>query len=183
MDIIVTGRHISVTEPIKDYARKKIENIGIDFPRIIEAHVILEVEKFRHIAEVILICNAHINIEAREVSEDLYASIDKVVDKVARQMRKHKTKLQNHRPRHAKPIELDSHIYPADDSEDDEAKPRGHAVRAEKLAVKPMYVDEAVLQMDVSDRQFLVFLNADTEKVNVMYRHKNGDFGLIVPSA
>jgi putative sigma-54 modulation protein len=184
MEITVTGRHVAVTPAIKDYARKKIESLaGIDFPHIIEAHAILEVEKFRHIAEVILICNAHITIEAREVSEDLYASIDTVVDKAARRMRKYKTKIQNHRPRKATAIELDTRIFSPEADEDEETVSASkHSIRTEKLAVKPMFVDEAVLQMEVSERQFLVFLNADTEKVNVIYRRKNGDFGLIVPS-
>lgn len=188
MEITVTGRHVSVTPPIKEYARKKVENLaGMDFPHILEAHVILDVEKkFRHIAEVVLVCNSHITIEASEVSDDLYASIDKVVDKCARQMRKFKTKIQNHRPRlrKAKPITLDEHVFASEFHEEETTEPRrqNHPIRTEKLDVKPMYVDEAALQMDLSERQFLVFLNADTEKINVMYRRKNGDFGLIVPN-
>jgi putative sigma-54 modulation protein len=98
MDITVTGRHVEVTPSIREYAAKKLDHIGIDFPRILSAHYILEVDKFRQIAELVLQCGNHITIEASEVSEDLYASIDRVVDKVARRMRKYKTKLQNHRP-------------------------------------------------------------------------------------
>jgi putative sigma-54 modulation protein len=189
MEITVTGRHVSVTPPIKEYARKKIENLaGIEFPHILEAHVILDVEKkFRHIAEVVLVCNSHITIEASEVSEDLYASIDKVVDKCARQMRKFKTKIQNHRPRmrKAKPITLEEQVFTPDfrdESDEGEPKKQHHPIRTEKLDLKPMFVDEAALQMELSERQFLVFLNADSEKINVMYRRKNGDFGLIVPN-
>lgn len=180
MDMTVTGRHLEVTPAIKDYAAKKVENIGIDFPRILSAHFILEVDKFRHIAELVVQCGNHITIEARDVEEDLYASIDKVVDKVARQMRKYKTKIQNHRPRSYDAMHLDEHVL-THDLHEDEGK--HSVVRTEKFAIKPMSVEEAVLQLELmGPRQFLVFLNADNQKVNVLYRRKNGDFGLILPT-
>jgi putative sigma-54 modulation protein len=100
MEINVTGRHVSVTEAIKEYARKKLEtHLAMDFPKVISAHFILDVEKYRHIADLVLICGNHITVEAREVSGDMYASIDRVLDKAMRQLRKYKTKIQNHRPR------------------------------------------------------------------------------------
>src|SRR3954469_15648818 len=96
----VTGRHVSITEPIKDYAIKKIEHLHLDYPRIMEVHVILNVEKHRHFAEMILHCNNHVTIEASAETPDMYASIDSVIDKIAQQMRKYKTKiLRSHRPR------------------------------------------------------------------------------------
>ena len=181
VQINVTGRHLGVTEPIKDYARKKIESIGVDFPRILDAHVILDVEKHRHTAEVILHCGNHIIIEARAESEDMYASIDEVVAKAARQLRKAKTKIQRHQPRAAKPYEVDLRVLaPLEDEHEEHAEPE--VVMTEKFAVKPMFVDEAVLQLQLSHRQFLVFLNARTEKVNVLYRRKTGNFGLIEPT-
>ena len=96
----VTGRHLQITTAINDYATKKIESLHLDYPKIIEAHVILEVEKYRHSAEVILVCSNHITIEACEETDDMYAALDQVTDKVARQMRKYKTRLmRKHRPR------------------------------------------------------------------------------------
>ena len=179
MDMTVTGRHVEITPAIREYAGKKLDHIGIDFPRILSAHYILEVDKFRHIAELVLQCGNHITIEAREVSEDLYASIDRVVDKVARQMRKYKTKIQRHRPRKAVLFHVDEHVI-THDLHEDEGTTR--IVHTEKFAIKPMFVDEAVLQLELSERQFLVFLNAESERVNVIYRRKNGDFGLIEPT-
>ncbi len=179
MDMTVTGRHVDVTPAIREYAGRKLDQIGIDFPRILSAHYILEVDKFRHIAELVLQCGNHITIEAREVSEDLYASIDRVVDKVARQMRKYKTKIQRHRPRKAIPYQVDEQVMTHDLQEEDGTT---QIVHTEKFAIKPMFVDEAVLQLELSDRQFLVFLNAETEKVNVLYRRNKGDFGLIEPT-
>ena len=96
----VTGLHVSITDPIKAYAESKLDLIHLDYPRIIDAQVILDVQKHRHFAEVILHCNNHITIEASHECDDMYAAIDGVVAKVARQMRKWKTKLlRNHRPR------------------------------------------------------------------------------------
>jgi putative sigma-54 modulation protein len=179
MDMTVTGRHVDVTPAIREYAAKKLDHIGIDFPRVLSAHYILEVDKFRHIAELVLQCGNHITIEAREVSEDLYASIDRVVDKVMRQMRKYKTKMQRHRPRKAVAFHVDEHVVTHDLHEEDGTT---RIVHTEKFAIKPMFVDEAVLQLELSDSQFLVFLNAESEKVNVIYRRARGDFGLIEPT-
>lgn len=180
MDITVTGRHVEVTPAIREYAAKKLDHIGIDFPRMLSAHYILEVDKFRQIAELIIQCGNHITIEATEVSEDLYASIDRVVDKAARRMRKYKTRLQNHHQRDAASVHVDEQVLTHDLHEDEG---RHRVVRTERFAIKPMSVDEAVLQMELSEsHQFLVFLNADSEKINVLYRRKSGDFGLILPT-
>jgi putative sigma-54 modulation protein len=180
MDITVTGRHVTVTPAIEDYARKKIENIHIDFPRILDAHFIVEVDKFRQRAELVVHCGNHIHIEASDVHEDLYAAIDKAVDKAERQLRKYKTRIQNHRPRRAQPRDFPEQVLTHNLHE--ETGQTRH-IRTEQYSCKPMFVDEAVLQLEVSEhRQFLVFLNADTEKINVLYRRRNGDFGLIEPA-
>src|SRR4051812_11243725 len=98
--IKVTGRHVNITEAIKNYAVSKVEHLHLDYPRIMEAQVILNVEKHRHSAEIIMHCNNHITIEATHETDDMYASIDGVIAKIAQQMRKYKTKIMRlHRPR------------------------------------------------------------------------------------
>ena len=183
-EIKVTGRHVAVTDAILDYARKKVESLHLDYPRIIDAQVILEVEKYRHIAEVVLHCNNHITIDASAETSDLYASIDEAVGKIAQQMRKHKTRiLRQHRPRRAQIRHLEAQIIAdeVNEEEDHEAEPL--VVRTEKYPVKPMFVDEAVLQLQMNTaQQFVVFLNAKSEKVNVLYRRKQGNFGVIEPT-
>jgi putative sigma-54 modulation protein len=180
----VTGRHVSITEAIKNYAINKIEHLHLDYPRIIEAHVILDVEKHRHFAEVILHCNNHITIEASEETDDMYASIDGVASKVARQMRKYKTKiLRNHRPRKSNNVQhFDETVLALDETFEqlEEAEPQ--VVQTERYPVKPMFTDEAVLQLEMSARQFVVFLNAKTEKINILYRRRGDGFGLIEPT-
>ena len=183
-EIKVTGRHVAVTDAILEYARKKVDSLHLDYPRIIEAQIILDVEKYRHIAEVVLRCTNHITIDASAETSDLYASIDEAVGKIAQQMRKHKTRiLRQHRPRRAQIRHLEEQIIAdeVDDELDNEAEPL--VVRTEKYPVKPMFVDEAVLQLQMNTaQQFVVFLNAKTEKVNVLYRRKQGNFGVIEPA-
>ena len=185
-EIKITGRHVAVTDAIVDYARKKVEGLHLDYPRIIDAQVILDVEKYRHIAEVLLHCSNHITIDASAETSDLYASIDEAVGKIAQQMRKHKTKImRQHRPRRGQVQLIEEQVIAdevgADTDIDNGAEPL--VVRTEKYPVKPMFVDEAVLQLQMnSSQQFVVFLNAKSEKVNVLYRRKQGNFGVIEPA-
>src|SRR5260221_992129 len=178
-----TGRHVSITEATKNSAHGKVEHLPLDYPRIMEAHVILDVEKHRHFAEVILHCNNHITIEASHECDDMYASIDGVIDKIAQQMRKYKAKiLRNHRPRGFVKHFEETVFSPVDDTfaQIEEAEPE--VIKTERYPVKPMFVDEALLQIEMSSRQFVVFLNAKTEKINVLYRRKDGGFGLMEPT-
>ncbi len=182
----VTGRHLQVTPAIDEYVTRKIESLHLDYPKIIEAHVILEVEKYRHTAEVILVCSNHITIEAREETDDMYAAIDAVVDKVGRQMRKYKTRLmKKHRPRKEIVQHLQEHVLESEpvDVVGEEDGAHHPVVKSERYPVKPMFIDEAVLQLEMSHRQFLVFLNARSTRMNVLYRRKSGEFGLIEPAS
>jgi putative sigma-54 modulation protein len=179
----VTGRHVSVTEAIKDYATSRVEHLHLDYPRIIEAHVILDVQKHRHFAEIILHCTNHITIEASDETDDMYASIDGATAKIAQQMRKYKTKiLRNHRPRGQSIRHIEEQVLEISPAfhETEESEPQ--VIKTERYPVKPMYTDEAVLQIEMSNRQFVVFLNAKTEKINILYRRKEGGFGLMEPT-
>ena len=181
----VTGRHLQITDAISDYVTRKIESLHLDYPKIIEAHVILEVVKYRHSAEVVLVCSNHITIEACEETDDMYAAIDAVTDKVGRQMRKYKTRLmRSHRPRKDIVQHLEELVLnPEPEMPDGDGDHHQHAVvRTERYPLKPMFVDEAVLQLEMSHRQFMVFFNPKNSRVNVVYRRKSGDFGLIDPA-
>jgi putative sigma-54 modulation protein len=197
--IQVTGRHVSVTEAMKEYCRRRLACLHLDYPKIIEVQIVMDVQKYRHTAEVILHCSNHITLEASAESHDMYASVDDVVDKIARRMRKYKTRLmRHHRPRRQtirnieeKVMRWESTAGPEEEPETDvttTVKPEAETdasepsvVHSEKYPVKPMFIDEAALQLEMSTMQFLVFLNAKTERVNVIYRRKDGDFGVIEP--
>jgi putative sigma-54 modulation protein len=205
--IQVTGRHVSVTEAMKEYCRRKVASLHLDYPKIIEVQVILDVQKYRHTAEVILHCSNHITLEASSESNDMYASIEQVLDRIERRMRKYKTRLmQKHRPRRHGVQHLEEKVLrwewlerlaeleqngteeaplelTKEEQEQQEEQQHGpEVVHTEKYPIKPMFIDEAVLQLEMSNKQFLVFLNAKTEKVSVLYRRKTGDFGLIEPT-
>jgi putative sigma-54 modulation protein len=172
----VTGRHVSITEAIKNYALTKVEHLHLDYPRIIEAHVILDVEKHLH-------CTNHITIEASHETDDMYASIDGVAAKTAQQMRKYKTKiLRNHRPRGQSIRHIEEQVLQIEDTFHEVENSEPSVIKTERYPVKPMFVDEAVLQIEMSNRQFVVFLNAKTEKVSILYRRKGDGFGLIEPA-
>jgi putative sigma-54 modulation protein len=177
----VTGVHLTITEAIRDYVISKVDHIHLDYPRIIEAHVILDVIKHRHRAEIILHCANHITIEADLECEDMYAAIDGVIAKITRQMRKYKTRmLRSHRPRRHEPQHFDEHVLQIDErfeaSEENEPK----HVHTEQHVVKSLFVDEAILQMELAaSRPFVVFVNSKTEKINILHRRQDGIFGLI----
>lgn len=179
--IRVTGRHLSITEPIRQYAQNKVENIHLDYPRIIEVHVILDVVKHRHYAEIILHCANHITIEADLECDDLYAAIDGAVAKVTQQMRKYKTKmLRAHRPRRHEPQHFEEQVLHIDEHFEAHQESEPRHIQTERHQVKSLFVDEAILQLEVAtSRNFVVFINAKTEIVNILHRRKEGGFGLI----
>ncbi len=178
----IDGRHVPVTAALVSYAEEKIGHLHLDYPRIIDAHVILDVQKYRHSCEIILHCANHLSIEATEETGDLYAAIDGAIAKVGQRMRKYKGRMmQSHRPRRGEVKHFREEVLevPENFSELDAVAPT--VIRTERYAVKPMHVDEAVMQMEMSQRQFVVFLNAQTERVNILHRRKDGGYGLMEP--
>jgi putative sigma-54 modulation protein len=181
----IDGRHVPVTAAIVAYVEEKIDHLHLDYPRIIDAHVVLDVQKYRHFCEIILHCANHLSIEAADETGDLYAAIDGAIAKIAQRMRKFKgLMIRNHRPRRGSVKHLREDVIEVSDTLSDleEEATQPTVIRTERYAVKPMHVDEAVLQMEMSQRQFVVFLNAVTEKVSILHRRKDGGYGLIEPS-
>jgi putative sigma-54 modulation protein len=183
LHITVTGRHLEVTDAIREYARRKIDGLHLDYPRIIEAKVILDVPaKDRHFAEIILFCANHITIECSSTCDDLYAAIDETISKIARRMRKYKTKLlRNHRPRtHSSIRHLDEHVFAAAGFEDhahEEIEP--FIIHPENYRIRPLYPDEAITALELSENHFVVFHNQKTHELNILFRRKDGDYGMI----
>lgn len=99
MQVTVTGRHMEITDAIRSHVHERVERALVDFPEVLKVHVILQVEKYRHIAEVVIQASHHQHVEAREDSPDMYVSIDRVLEKAARQLRRHRDKVKDYRTR------------------------------------------------------------------------------------
>lgn len=173
MRIITSGKNMEITDALRDTIERKLGKLGKFFHKDTEAQVTLNVEKNRHIIEVTIPFDG-VLIRAEESTDDMYTSIDKAVDKLERQISKHKTKLEK-RFRGSKM--LFENIEAAEKEDPDRPK----VVRTKRFAMKPMPVEEAILQMELLGHSFFVFSNGDTEEVNVVYKRKDGNYGLIEP--
>jgi putative sigma-54 modulation protein len=143
--------------------------------------VVLSVEKkIRHKVEVSLTAKG-ITIKATEETSDMYAAIDGVLDKLDRQLKRYKDKIKDHKPSRGRERRVEKTIYTAESI--DEGHPEPSIIRSDSFQVKPMSVDEAVMQMDLLDKEFLVFTDSLSAEINVVYRRKDGNYGLIVPQS
>jgi putative sigma-54 modulation protein len=165
------------SEALKSYVQERASRLSKYIDKPLETQVTLTVQKFRQIVDVIINANG-LRIAGQEEHEDMYAAIDLVMDKIERQVKKYKAKIKNHKPVQGKEIRWRRDIYEPEAFEE-EGEPL--VVRTENYFVKPMSVDEAAMQMDLSEQDFLVFSNASTQSINVIYRRKDGNYGLIVP--
>ncbi|MGJ8634339.1 MAG: ribosome hibernation-promoting factor, HPF/YfiA family [Luteolibacter sp.] len=181
LPITVTVRHESVTDSLREYAHKKIEGLHLDYPKIIEAKAILDVQKNRHIAEIILFCTNHITIEAHSEDRDMYVAMDETIDKIARRMRKHKTRLlKKNRPHRNESIRyLDEKHFTdeaMDHPEDSLEDPIPFIVHPDRYAVKTMYKEDAIMELELSDRPFILYKSARRDCLTIIYRRKDGEY-------
>lgn len=172
MRISINGKNIEVSEYLKDLAIKKMAKLDRYFPSDTVAQVTMAVEKNRHIVEVTIPYAGGL-IRGEEVTGDMYASIDNVIAKLERQIIRHRTKLE-------KNLKAEAFNEPVPEYFDDEDEgPR--VVKVKRFSIKPMSEEEAILQMDLLGHSFFVFTNAETDDINVLYRRKDGNLGLIEP--
>ena len=175
MKVNISGRNINVTNSLKDYAEKKVGKIAKYFDGEVEAQVTLSVEKDRHIVEVTMPVNGMI-LRGETETHDMYTSIDLVVDKLEKQIEKYKTKITKNVRKTSAKINgnVEKSAYAKTDGE-----PK--VVRTKRFALKPMDLEEALMQMELLGHDFFVFTNAQTELVNVVYKRRDGNYGLIEP--
>jgi putative sigma-54 modulation protein len=176
MHTSVTFKNLDSSENLKSYVGDKLDRFDKYLYNPAEAKVVLSVEKFRHMAEINIIGD-RLSIHGKEVTDDMYSTIDMVLDKLEKQIKKNKQKNRKHRSG-SKSRTKD---LLAEDSLHLEDEATGHII-VRNIDYKPMDVEEAVMQMDLVADNFLVFTNARTDQVNVLYRRKNDDYGLIQPS-
>jgi putative sigma-54 modulation protein len=176
MQITTTFRHMEPSEALKDYAAEKLERVKKYINESIVVHVFLTVEKIRHIADVTIAAKG-MTIKASEDSIDMYASLDAVADKIERQLRRFKERIKAHKPSEACERQVQKSIVEAEGIE--ESKPV--IIKTKSFSIKPMAVEEAVMQMELLHKDFLVYTDDSTETINVVYRRKDGNYGVITP--
>ncbi len=181
MQITITTRNLEITEPLRHYAEEKIARLQKFVNQITSAHVVLSVEKHRQIAEVTLHVREH-TIRGEESSADLYSAIDLVADKIERQILRYKEKIVEHSGRGSgRSYSAEEEMLPAGEGESS-PEDGPHIVKMKRFAMKPLSPDEAAMQMSLLGHNFFVFRNARTQEVNVLYRRRDGDYGLIEPA-
>jgi len=180
MRISVTFRHMEPTDAIKDYVVKKLNKVNRYLDEPIEATVVLSLEKYRNIAEVTLSAGRNV-INCTESTDDIYSAVDKTLDKLERQIKKQKQKVRSKKNR-TKP-DREAFVQEAE-AQDEAAEQQPDWEKkiavSETADLKPIGLEEAVMWMeDNPGADFLMFTNSHDNRVNVIYRRKQGDFGLI----
>lgn len=173
MKFIIVGRNIEVTPALKAAVEDKIGKLEKYFKPDTEAHVTLSVEKDRQKIEVTIPVKGNI-IRSEQVSNDMYVSIDLVEEIIERQLKKYKNKIVD-KQQSAGDF---SKMYMENEYMDDEEV---KIVRTKKFDIKPMYPEDACIQMELLGHNFFVFINAETDQVNVVYKRKGDTYGLIEP--
>ena len=178
----IRGENLQVTDALKDYIMKKVEKLEryFDGPITTEVQVKLKVYDKNTKVEVTIPLKSLL-LRAEEQNENMYAAIDLIVDKLERQVRKYKTKV-NRKPRQVKAVNKDiSNVLlmePDLETLQDEEE-LNHIVRTKRFNLKPMDAEEAILQMNLLGHQFFIFTDADTTSTNVVYQRADGKYGLI----
>ncbi len=183
MHVTVTFRHMESSDALRKYAEEKSERLNKFLNEPIEIHWVLSVEKIRHIADTTVVANGA-TIKAQSDTQDMYSSIDTVVDKLEKQVRKHKEKTRDHKIvsasiERAAEGELAAEGEYAAEGASAGSTVSSRIVKTVNQFLKPMSVEEAAEQMDVVSNDFLVFTDPATSNVNVIYRMDDGDYGLI----
>lgn len=180
MQISVTFRHMSASDPIKNHAMEKVEHIRKFLDDATEVHVVLSIERYLHKADIHMQSHG-VLIRGEESSSDMYNSIDRAIEKIEKQLRRYRNKIQKHRPSEGARLKLRLKLMdaaePADSETASELPPT--ITETKEFDAKPMMLDEALMQMDLLHNDIFVFLNVKTDQINVLYRKKGNKYGLI----
>ncbi len=188
MQLNITFRHFDSSDALREHAKEKVERANKYLDRAGEAHVVLSLERHLHQADITINAGTFV-LRGKEKTEDMYASIDLAMDKIERQLRRYKEKLKHHHGKdrvHHREGALHSlkirHnvvevLQPESTTIERDDLPR--IIKSNEFVAQPMKVEDAVMRMDLMNNDFLVFQNAATHEVNVVYRRKDGHYGLI----
>ena len=179
MEIAITGRNLNLNDSIKKYINKRISKVERMYKRIYKCEVVLEEVKAMTNVEIIVYLKSN-KLIAKESTPDVYASIDNATGKINKQLRRLNGKLSSHRRKRVLDKFVRSMPFVKDEKIDYIVK-EGIIIKTDAFADKPMIPEEAKLELGISEKSFSMFKNADTGEVNVIYKKKNGNFGLIEP--
>lgn len=171
MKINIRGKNIDVTEALRQYIEKRVGKFEKFLNELAEATVTISTEKYTHKIDVLVKVNGHL-IQAEGKTEDLYSAVDQVVEKLEKQILKYKEKVQNKNKK-------ESNKFTPTTSTEELPK---RIVKYKKFDLRPMTPEEAVDQMELLDKDFFIFVNSFSGDVNVVYKRKDGNFGLIEPA-
>jgi putative sigma-54 modulation protein len=180
MQTTITFKNMDSSDPLKAYVQKKLNKFDRMLDNPGEAHIVLSVQKIRHIVELTLTCDK-LNFHAKEESENMYSSIDTLMDKVKAQINRHKEKIKRHMSGNKKSLKNDTLEFNTGSIQEEYTQTLDDII-IEPIDDKPMDVDDALIQLKSSNQSFFVFNNARTEQLNVLYKHNNGKLGLIQPT-
>jgi len=191
MNIDYTGRHIDITPALREFAENKLSKLDRLLDGPLEIHVVLAIEKHRHVAEIQVKSRTAVFSGAQETG-DLYASIGEVADKLERQALRHKEKMQDHKHRKSQKDPEVTAVFEAGEAESGTNEEGGagdsagaddarRIVRSSNYRVKPLATEDAASELEASGQDVLVFRDAESDRVCVLFRQKNGDLQLIEP--
>jgi len=193
--IDILGRNVYVTEAMKNYAFEKLSKIDRFHNHVLDMHVTLDIQKLEHTVTIVLHFS-HIKIKVSAASTDMYASIDKAVDKLQAQLRRWKSKIQDHHKRGVSITDMQINVLgrPYDALEEINAEIEAANQRAEVEEYRPhkiigtdsrplktLTMDEAIMKMELSGDEFLLFRGEEDQKLKVIYRRADGNYGIILP--
>ncbi|MCH9634428.1 MAG: Ribosome hibernation promotion factor [Chlamydiae bacterium] len=193
-NISITGRHVLVTDAMKTYAHEKLSKIEQFSKEIIDIHMTMDIQRQEHRVDI-LVSVGHFVIKTHASTQDMYASIDKSVDKLLARLKRYKSKMQEHHEKKLSTVELEVSVVRSAFSNEDEINDaiedenykhleedfNHQIVKTEVLPMKMLTANEAVMKMDLSGDTFLVYRSEEEQKIKVIYRRKSGDYGVITP--
>ncbi len=174
MNIETTSRHYELTPALKEYAETKVKQLTKYFDNIVNAHIIFELEKYRHTAEVTIHINGK-DFNSREESEDMYVSVDRVIEKIERQIIKYKGKRFSKKS--PKLAEIGVELPPEEPQEESESSEG--IVAVDPVEFPFLTLSEAVKRMGAEGKEFSIFSNKNTERLSVLFKREDGSLGLI----
>jgi putative sigma-54 modulation protein len=177
-EITFTSKTLRIPEPLKEHVHQRVGQLLRFLHRVHSVHLAHSQERAWHVAEITVHANGFL-VRAEERAQDLRSAVDQAVDKIAKQLRRYKERAVDRRL-HAAPAPQQAVEEAAAEAPAAEGD-TGRIVRVKRFSIKPMDPEEAALQMDLLGHDFFVFLNPQTEQVNVIYRRRDGDYGLIEP--